>query len=51
MREFATNKHADPESWKPAKLLVRLAAEGRGFEGPDVKPKKSRARAKGKSRG
>src|SRR5688572_25146587 len=51
MREFAANKHAEPESWKPAKLLVRLAAEARGFDGPDVKPKKSRARARGKSRG
>ncbi len=50
MREFAANKHAEPASWKPAKLLVRLAAEGRGFDGPDVKPTKS-TRARGKSRG
>ena len=35
-------------SWKPAKLLVRLAAEGRGFDDPDVKPKKARARARRK---
>jgi 3-hydroxyacyl-CoA dehydrogenase len=51
MREFAANKHAEPESWKPARLLVRLAAEGRDFDAPDMKPNKSRARARGKSRG
>jgi 3-hydroxyacyl-CoA dehydrogenase len=33
MREFAANPHADPPSWKPAKLLARLAAEGRSFDG------------------
>ncbi len=29
MKEFATNKHADPEFWKPAKLITQLAAEDR----------------------
>ena len=33
MREFAGNPHADPPFWKPAKLLARLAAEGRSFDG------------------
>jgi 3-hydroxyacyl-CoA dehydrogenase len=47
MREFAANPRAEPASWKPARLLVRLAAEGRRFD--DVPPVKTRA--KGKSRG
>jgi 3-hydroxyacyl-CoA dehydrogenase len=33
MREFAGNPHADPRFWKPARLLARLAAEGRSFDG------------------
>ncbi|HET9865092.1 MAG TPA: 3-hydroxyacyl-CoA dehydrogenase NAD-binding domain-containing protein [Steroidobacteraceae bacterium] len=33
MREFAANPHADPPFWKPAKLLARLAAQGRTFDG------------------
>jgi 3-hydroxyacyl-CoA dehydrogenase len=58
MREFAANPRAEPESWKPAKLLVKLAAEGRGFDDPPSagrrKPGAKRAarkRARGKSRG
>jgi 3-hydroxyacyl-CoA dehydrogenase len=58
MREFAANPHAEPESWKPAKLLVKLAAEGRRFDDPPSagrrKPGAKRAarkRARGKSRG
>jgi 3-hydroxyacyl-CoA dehydrogenase len=47
MREFAANPHADPASWKPAKLLARLAAEGRRF---DDAPH-ARTRTRGKSRG
>jgi len=43
MREFAANKHADPGSWKPAKLLVQLAAAGRTFDdAPAAKQRKSR---------
>jgi hypothetical protein len=32
MREFAVNEHADPKSWKPARLLSQLAAAGRSFD-------------------
>jgi len=32
MREFARNEHAEPESWKPARLITQLAAAGRGFD-------------------
>ncbi len=31
MRQFAANPHADPEFWKPAPLLVKLAADGARF--------------------
>ena len=31
MERFAQNPHADPEFWKPAPLLARLAAEGKTF--------------------
>ena len=63
MREFAANPRAEPESWKPAKLLVKLAAEGRGFDdaparGTAAKGRartraggRARTRAGGKSRG
>jgi len=47
MREFAANPHADPASWKPAKLLLKLVAEGRGFDDAPA----ARTRARGKSRG
>jgi 3-hydroxyacyl-CoA dehydrogenase len=50
MREFAANPRAEPESWKPAKLLVRLAAEGRGFDAPAPVAARRKS-AKGKSRG
>ncbi len=33
MAEFAANPHGDPGFWTPAPLLVRLAAEGKGFNG------------------
>jgi 3-hydroxyacyl-CoA dehydrogenase len=42
MREFARNPHAEPESWKPARLITRLAAAGRGF---DDAPLATRTRA------
>jgi 3-hydroxyacyl-CoA dehydrogenase len=32
MKEFAANPHAGGAFWKPAKLLTRLAAEGRTFD-------------------
>ena len=31
MQGFAANPNADPDFWKPAPLLARLAAEGRSF--------------------
>ena len=31
MKKFAANPHDDADSWKPAPLLARLAAEGRSF--------------------
>ena len=31
MRHFEANPHADPDFWKPAPLLARLAAEGKTF--------------------
>jgi 3-hydroxyacyl-CoA dehydrogenase len=51
MREFAANPHAEPESWKPARLLARLAAEGRRFDEAPPATTRRKARAKGKSRG
>ena len=33
MERFAKNPHADPGFWKPAPLLLRLAAEGKTFNG------------------
>ncbi len=40
MKEFAANEHArkmgEAGSWKPAKLLQKLAAEGRSFDDPPV---------------
>jgi 3-hydroxyacyl-CoA dehydrogenase len=46
MREFAADKHAEPQFWKPAKLLRELAAAGKTFE--DELPAKKRASAKGR---
>jgi 3-hydroxyacyl-CoA dehydrogenase len=51
MREFAANPHAEPGSWKPSKLLVKLAAEGRAFDDPPAPARTGKQRAKGKSRG
>jgi 3-hydroxyacyl-CoA dehydrogenase len=31
MKRFAANPHGDPDFWKPAPLLARLAAEGKSF--------------------
>jgi len=31
MKQFAANPHADPEFWKPAPLLMKLAADGARF--------------------
>ena len=44
MQEFATNKHADPEFWKPAKLITQLAGRGLSFEDAPVKRKPSKGR-------
>src|SRR5688572_15178765 len=53
MKQFASNEHADPASWKPAKLLSRLAAAGRSFDdSTPARPAKSkRARPAPKRRG
>jgi hypothetical protein len=32
MTAFAANPHADPDFWRPAPLLLRLASEGKGFD-------------------
>jgi len=34
MREFAGNAHADPQFWKPARLIAQLADRGGSFEDP-----------------
>jgi 3-hydroxyacyl-CoA dehydrogenase len=44
MKEFATNEHGDPGAWKPAKLLQKLAAEGRSFDDPPAPAKTRRTR-------
>ena len=49
MREFAANEHAEPDSWKPAKLLARLAADGRNFDDPDLEAVESPGRAQEES--
>jgi 3-hydroxyacyl-CoA dehydrogenase len=38
MDRFARNARADPDFWKPAPLLARLAAEGRSFHGTGESP-------------
>ncbi|MEO8061966.1 MAG: 3-hydroxyacyl-CoA dehydrogenase NAD-binding domain-containing protein [Pseudomonadota bacterium] len=51
MKAFAGNKHAEPEFWRPAKLITRLAAAGAAFD--DARPAKTTrsARKKGARRG
>jgi 3-hydroxyacyl-CoA dehydrogenase len=49
MKEFAGNPHADAAFWKPAKLLSRLATEGRNFD--DAPATNNRANKKGGRRG
>ncbi len=55
MKEFAANKHAAPASWKPAKLLLRLAAAGLTFDDSPPRPAGARPkkanRKKGSARG
>jgi 3-hydroxyacyl-CoA dehydrogenase len=48
MKEFASNPHADPGFWKPARLLATLAAEGRNF---DEAPLKRASGKRSKKRG
>jgi 3-hydroxyacyl-CoA dehydrogenase len=48
MKQFAGNPHADPPFWKPAKLIVKLAAQGKTFEDP---PPKSGSKPRSKTRG
>ncbi|MNC92997.1 hypothetical protein D3C83_95280 [compost metagenome] len=40
MKEFATNKHAEPDFWKPARLIETLAKGGGTFE--DAPPRSAR---------
>ena len=47
MKEFAANKHAEPEFWRPAKLITQLATAGAAFD--DAKP--ARPKNKGERRG
>jgi 3-hydroxyacyl-CoA dehydrogenase len=45
MKEFSLNPHAGPEPWKPARLLVKLAAQGKTFE--DASSTRARSKARG----
>ena len=45
MKEFAANKHAQPDFWKPAKLIVQLAAAGKTFDDAPSAGKKTRQKA------
>jgi 3-hydroxyacyl-CoA dehydrogenase len=38
MRKFAADPNSDPEFWKPASLLVKLASEGASFHGQEEVP-------------
>ncbi|MEJ0084082.1 MAG: 3-hydroxyacyl-CoA dehydrogenase NAD-binding domain-containing protein [Pseudomonadota bacterium] len=50
MKAFAANKHAEPEFWRPAKLITQLAAAGASFD--DAKPAgKKTTKKKGARRG
>ncbi|HTU66189.1 MAG TPA: 3-hydroxyacyl-CoA dehydrogenase NAD-binding domain-containing protein [Steroidobacteraceae bacterium] len=44
MKEFASNPHAEPAFWKPAKRLATLAAQGRGFDDEAMKTRAGKAR-------
>ncbi len=44
MREFATNQHGAREFWKPARLIVRLAAAGSTFDDAPATKRKRKAR-------
>jgi 3-hydroxyacyl-CoA dehydrogenase len=46
MTQFAQNPLSDPKFWQPAKLLARLAAEGRTFASLDAEGAKPKAGAK-----
>ncbi len=37
MRQFASNPHAEPAFWKPAKLITQLAKAGKTFDDFDAK--------------
>ena len=45
MQAFAANKHAEPEFWRPAKLITQLAAAGATFD--DAKPAKKKGARRG----
>jgi len=47
MKEFAGNAHADPAFWKPARLITRLASEGKTFDDPPGKPAPAKRIKKG----
>jgi 3-hydroxyacyl-CoA dehydrogenase len=48
MKQFAANPHAEPPFWKPAPLLVKLAAAGKTF---DPEPPKNASPKRGARRG
>jgi 3-hydroxyacyl-CoA dehydrogenase len=52
MKAFAGNPHADPASWRPAALLVRLAAAGLTFDDSlPLSKRKSKGRKEGTRKG
>jgi 3-hydroxyacyl-CoA dehydrogenase len=51
MKEFAGNAHADPAFWRPARLITRLASEGKTFDDPPGKPGAAKRNKKGGRRG
>jgi 3-hydroxyacyl-CoA dehydrogenase len=51
MREFAANKHAEPDFWKPARLIVQLAAAGASFDDAKAGKRGARSKPKGARRG
>lgn len=50
MKEFAGNPHADPDFWKPAKLITQLASAGETFDDAPGQPRPPRRRQPPKAR-
>jgi 3-hydroxyacyl-CoA dehydrogenase len=51
MQEFGANPHGDPSFWKPAKLIVSLAAAGQSFDDAPRKGSSKVGKKKGGRRG